>query len=280
MPTRATARRGLPVTPVAHHAAHASALAGEHPEVSRWLVFTWDGVGLGPDGTLWGGEALAGAPGRWRRVASLRPFRLPGGERAAREPWRSAQALCWAAGQPWQAPDQDPAALQLLRQAWARGLNSPVTSAAGRLFDAASALLGLVQMTSFEGQGPQWLEAVAAPARAAAPLPLNRTDGVWQADWAPLLPGLLDAARPLAERAGAFHDALAATVVAQARAVARDHPVEAVGLCGGVFQNRRLTETVAAGLAAEGLALRLPGEVPGNDAGLSFGQLVEAAHGR
>ena len=73
--------QALPVTRVQHHAAHAAALAGEHPDVARWLTFTWDGIGLGENGELWGGEALVGTPGNWRRVASLRPFDLTGGER-------------------------------------------------------------------------------------------------------------------------------------------------------------------------------------------------------
>ena len=94
---------GLPVLSVLHHHAHASALAGEHAVDEAMLVFAWDGVGLGGDGTLWGGEGLYGRPGAWRRVSSFRPFRLPGGEKAGREPWRSALALCWEAGMDWPA---------------------------------------------------------------------------------------------------------------------------------------------------------------------------------
>ena len=93
--------QNLPATRVQHHAAHASALAGEHPEVGRWLVFVWDGIGLGSDGNLWGGEALAGAPGAWRRAASMRMFDVIGGDRVGREPWRSAAALMWEAGRDW-----------------------------------------------------------------------------------------------------------------------------------------------------------------------------------
>ena len=91
----------LPTQAVWHHHAHAAAVAGEYPSDAPLLCFTWDGVGLGPDDTLWGGEALLGEPGAWRRVASFRPFRLPGGERAARQPWRTALALCWECGHAW-----------------------------------------------------------------------------------------------------------------------------------------------------------------------------------
>ncbi len=105
--TRWARRSTLPVQTVLHHHAHAGALAGEYPEVKNWLVFTWDGVGYGADGSLWGGEALHGTPGHWRRAASFRPFHLPGGERAGREPWRSAAALCWESGIAWQGTVAD-----------------------------------------------------------------------------------------------------------------------------------------------------------------------------
>jgi hydrogenase maturation protein HypF len=130
--------QGLPLEVVWHHRAHASALAAELPAPGCWLVFAWDGVGFGEDGTLWGGEALLGRPGSWRRVCSMRPFRLPGGERAGRELWRSAAALHWECGQSWHdCPDPD----DLAYNAWLRQMNCPETSAAGRLFDAAAALI-------------------------------------------------------------------------------------------------------------------------------------------
>ena len=99
--TRWAEQQCLPVLQVQHHSAHASSLAGEYPDIDKWLVFTWDGVGYGSDGSLWGGEALAGKPGDWMRMASFRPFRLVGGDKAGREPWRSAAALTWAEGREW-----------------------------------------------------------------------------------------------------------------------------------------------------------------------------------
>ena len=262
----------LPIVSVFHHHAHASALAGEHPDVERWLVFAWDGVGLGEDGTLWGGEALLGAPGSWRRVGTLRPFNLPGGERAGREPWRSAAALCWEAGVPWTR-----AGAELAFEAWNKGINAPRTSAAGRLFDGAAALTGLLDQASFEGQGPMWLEAIATDA-PALPLPLSRNAaGVWQTDWAPLLGALLDHETSPAERAGMFHASLAMAILEQAQNVRAARGAFTVGLSGGVFQNRRLTETAVALLRQDGFEVRLAERVPVNDAGLSFGQIIEAA---
>jgi hydrogenase maturation protein HypF len=184
--TRWALQQDLPVLRVQHHMAHASALAGEHPDVEEWLVFAWDGVGYGADGTLWGGEALAGQPGSWERVASFRSFRLVGGDKAGREPWRSAAALLWdertdldlaATHALWEAacgrkhagnarspaerpPTGSPTMEEwaLAHTAWRRGINTFETSAAGRLFDAAAALVLGRHRASFEGQGPMELE--------------------------------------------------------------------------------------------------------------------------
>jgi hydrogenase maturation protein HypF len=272
---RWAARQGLPVTRVHHHRAHASALAGEHSDPGPWLVFTWDGVGYGEDATLWGGEALLGRPGAWRRVGSLRPFRLPGGERAAREPWRSAAALCWETGTPWPGA---PAEVGLLREAWQRGLNAPATSAVGRLFDAAAALAGVVLRASFEGQGPMYLEALAADGATPPELPVRRDGALWCIDWGPLVPWLARGGVEPAEAAGGLHEALARALLHQALAVRADTGVAQVGLCGGVFQNRRLTERAAALLGDAGFTVVVPRALPVNDAAIAFGQLVERAH--
>jgi hydrogenase maturation protein HypF len=271
--TRLAARQPLPVRKVFHHHAHASALAGEFPRSGDWLVFTWDGAGLGEDGTLWGGEALLGRPGAWRRVGSLRSFALLGGEQAMREPWRNALSLCWEAGRRW---SDCPGDTELLRHAWERGLNCPRTSSAGRLFDAAAALLGVATRTTFEAQAPMALEAAAAGDGDALPLPLEQHDGVWSSDWAPLLDALLDSHSSAGERAATFHATLARAVLDQARAVRGAHGVGQIGLTGGVFQNRVLCERVSRLAGDEGFAVFVPERVPCNDAGLSFGQLIEA----
>jgi len=273
--TRWAQRAGLPVTSVLHHHAHAAAVAGEHAPLQCWLVFTWDGVGYGEDGTLWGGEALFGQPGDWRRVASMRPFHLPGGEKAGREPWRSAAALCWEAGVEWSDLPADSA---LLFSAWQKRLNAPASSAVGRLFDAAAALTGLNLHSSFEGQGPMWLEAAAAGVTAdsaTTALPLARQDGIWRSDWAPLLPVLMDPALPVSERAAHFHASLAQALVDQALRAREEHGDFTVGLAGGVFQNRVLTEQALARLTQAGFDARLSLRVPCNDAGISFGQIIE-----
>lgn len=278
---RWAAGRGLPLRRVHHHHAHASALWAEAVAAGApartFLVFTWDGLGYGPDGSLWGGETLLGRPGAWRRVASLRPFRLIGGEAAAREPWRPALALCLEAGREW--PDR-PAHAGLAAEAWARRLNCPETSSAGRLFDAAAALLGLVQRQSHEGEAAMRLEALAGGARcpaAAPPLPWRREAALWRLDWAPLLGLLLDAQVEVAARAAAFHFSLAAAIAGLAARLATEHGFDRVGLAGGVFQNALLCREVIRGLGEAGLEPMLPAVLPVNDAAIAYGQLVEAA---
>ena len=269
---------GLPVTTVLHHHAHASALCGEHGLNEACLVFTWDGTGYGADGRLWGGEALFGRPGHWQHLARLRPFRLPGGDRAGREPWRAAAALCWEAGLDYEPPAREP---ELLRQAWARELNTPVSGAAGRLFDAAASLTGLLQSASYEGQGPMLLEQIAADQPGEAiELPLRSTDMPWELDWAPLLPRLRDAATAPALRAADFHASLARAICSLARRARAQREFRHVGLTGGVFQNRRLTEQARALLEAEGFEVLLCRDLPCNDAGISAGQVYEHLGGQ
>jgi hydrogenase maturation protein HypF len=289
--TRWARRQGLPLVEVQHHAAHAAALVGEQDTLpaSDCLVFTWDGVGYGGDGQLWGGEALLGRPGRWRRVASMRPLRLPGAERAGREPWRSAVSAAWELGRETQArrlvsragSPADPAGgYDLLRQAWQRGLNTPSSSAVGRLFDAAAALAGVCLTASFEGQGPMWLETLALDSGGVLTLPLESdTDGVMRSDWRPLMEAMMDASLSLGARAALFHDTLAGVVVQQALAVRETHSFEYVGLCGGVFQNRRLSEACVKGLNEQGMQVKLCRRLPCNDASISFGQVMEYALG-
>jgi len=274
--TRWARESGLPTQAIWHHCAHASAVAGEYPGESQLLCFTWDGVGLGSDSTLWGGEALLGGPGTWQRVASFRPFRLPGGERAAREPWRSALALCWECDHVW--PQGEDLCGSLLRRAFDGGVNSPRTTAVGRLFDAAAALLGICLQATYEGEAPMLLEALCEDAVAPVSLPLARdAAGVWRSDWAPLIEVLRDARRSPAVRAEMFHSSLAQVLCDQALAVRKHSGVTRVGLGGGVFQNRVLTEQAHALLTSAGFEVLIPARLPVNDASISYGQLIESA---
>jgi len=302
-PSRWAQQQDLPVHTIHHHHAHAAVAYADamtnNADLDNMLVFTWDGVGLGPDGTLWGGDALYGSPGQWRRAASLRPFKLPGGERAGREPWRSAAAICWESEQECPLPE---AADPLLYNFWQQGKNAPVTTAAGRLFDAAAALCGICTSASFEGQGPMQLEALAAnhvhtstghrhpdnenrhpnkenrhPGAGRDLLtssvnlttaPLSTNNGVHTSDWSPLIPMLTNTSTPVAERAARFHQSMAHILLEQAKQVREDTGVNTIGLAGGVFQAIAL-------LSDNDFQVSLPLLAPVNDAGISLGQVIE-----
>ncbi|MCP9929940.1 carbamoyltransferase HypF [Cyanobium sp. AMD-g] len=295
---------------VQHHRAHGLAVLAEHGLPSPLLAVTWDGLGYAPgaDGVpqLWGGELLLlGGPGApaCERLVALRPFPLPGGERAMAEPRRAALGLLAAAG-PWalEHPGSRPSQAaftagerQLLLQAIASGCNSPPSSSVGRLFDAVAALLGLVQAQSFEGEGGLRLEGAAASAPQELfpwPLPLVPPEAVaggsggpslgWL-DWEPLLAALLAAiatGTPPALCAARFHHALAEALAETAALAAalRCPPAMAssaklpVALGGGCFQNRLLLEAAIAALRARGLQPFWPQVVPCNDGGLALGQ--------
>lgn len=266
---------GLPITDIQHHHAHASALAGEHLATEPFLAFAWDGIGLGDDGTLWGGETLFGRPGHWRRVGTFRPLRLVGGDAVAHEPWRSAASIRWELGLSAKTSGVD---LSLLRHAWERNIGTHPSSAAGRLFDAAAALLDVAQTVSYDGQAPATLEALARSPGVRIPLPIreSRDSDPWIVDWEPLFRALLE--HRLDRRPGAelFHSTLAASIVDQARFARQRFVFSRVGLTGGVFQNRRLTEEAVDLLEGAGFEVLLHERVPPNDGGLSYGQLVES----
>jgi hydrogenase maturation protein HypF len=275
--TRWAKQQKLPLQQVYHHHAHASAAYYECRTNDVIMVFTWDGVGFGEDGTLWGGETFLGRPGTWQRLASMRPFHLPGGDKAGREPWRSAAALCWETALPYpDIPENDP----LLHQAWQKRINAPQSTSVGRLFDAAAALTGLRMVASFEGQGPMELEALCSElnidqAEHHITLPLQKIDGLLQTDWQPLLRELLNTERDLADRATLFHDSLAQAMLQQALSIRHSTGVNSISFSGGVFQNSVLTERAIALLSAAGFEVCVPELIPVNDAGISFGQVME-----
>ncbi|MBI3771564.1 MAG: carbamoyltransferase HypF [Gammaproteobacteria bacterium] len=260
---------------VLHHHAHASALMGEHGCKETALVFTWDGMGLGDDGTLWGGETLLGHPGTWQRVGSFRPWRLQGNDRAAHEPWRSAAALCWELG----LPVNENKATRIVHQAWQQNLNCHQTSAIGRLFDAAAAILGLCDDASYEAQAAMLLEHTCNSFGNPVDLPIDQRNArLWRCDWHPLVTRLQDNKLTSAQRAADFHSSLAHNLLAQSQLARAKYGINLIGLSGGVFQNNRLTEETVSLLKTGGFHVLLHRSVPCNDGGLSFGQAIEVMH--
>ncbi|MFO0760524.1 MAG: carbamoyltransferase HypF [Byssovorax sp.] len=269
------ARFRVPVERVSHHHAHVAACIAEHGIEGPVLGLAWDGVGLGDDGDLWGGEALRCEGASFSRIATLRPFHLPGGETAIREPRRSAIGMLHAMGAPLDArsaPWFPPGDLPVLSAMLDRGVNAPRTTSIGRLFDAVAALLGLPAVTSFEGQAAIELESLSTSIGPADPYPLPLTGSApLIADWAPLLHSILadrDRGISAAEIGARFHASLAALAVE----IARRAGLPQVALTGGCFQNRLLVERTGERLTSAGFRVFAPSRVPPNDGGLSLGQ--------
>ena len=274
---RLAAEWQVPLVRVQHHHAHGAACAAEHGLTWPVLALTWDGTGLGSDGTLWGGEALRLAGATFTRLGHLKPFPLPGGAAAVKQPRRSAAGLLWAvrgagAPPPALAPAFDGAEWAQLQTLLAAGFNSPVTSSLGRLFDAVAALAGLHARGGFEGQAAMALE-FAAGERVEAPYAWDFRDG--SADPAPLVEGVLaDLAvgRDAGFIAARFHAALAELALAWAHQA--DQPD--VVLSGGCFQNALLTARVQEKLAGAGFRVHRHHAFPPNDGGISLGQAAVA----
>ena len=163
-----------------------------------------------------------------------------------------------------------------MRRAWESNINCPVTTSVGRLFDAVAAMLGFAGRATYEAQAAIWLETQANPSDAT-PFPLPAQAGLTIADWEPLIGIVADDSRSVGERSAIFHEWLARTIRDQAVLIRRTSPIRTVGLVGGVFQNRHLTERAASLLAEADFEVLLPSAVPMNDAGLSYGQIIEAA---
>ncbi|GAA5190741.1 carbamoyltransferase HypF [Ferrimonas gelatinilytica] len=282
---------GTPLMPVDHHHAHlAACLAdnGQPLDSAPVLGLLLDGLGWGGTDTehrLWGGEILLANYRHCHYLEGLPAVALPGGDLAAKAPWRNLVAHLDAACPDWEGRTipalarlrQQP--LDLLRQGIAAGLNSPKASSAGRLFDAAAALLtGVFELQYFEGEAAMTLEALAwqAVARPDAPLPmLSRPALSLNPLWQTLLDGLEQGATP-AELALRFHQELAAGLVGRLVHHAQAHGIERVALSGGVLQNRLLQRLLLQGLRAHQLLPLTHAQVPANDGGLALGQAVIA----
>lgn len=281
-------QRALPLIPVQHHHAHFAACLAEHGETAPTLGLTWDGTGYGPDGTLWGGEFLFGTAAAVTRLAHLHPFRLPGGAAAVREPRRVALALLWeiygeaGLAQHDLAPVKacSPTERRLFVQILARGIHTPVTTSAGRLFDGIAALLGGPQRVSFEGQAAMYLEFLADPqiteAYPLAMTPAPQGTGPFVVDWRPMVLEMLHDIRHAVTPcriAARFHN----TMVEIAAAVVQTVEASRVALTGGCFQNRWLIERITHRLRSLGCTVLLHRQVPPNDGGISLGQVAVAA---
>ncbi len=294
--TRFASALGVPVTSVQHHYAHVAACMAENELDGKVLGVSWDGTGLGLDGSIWGGEFLLTDEALFRRVATFRRFRLPGGERAIKEPRRTAIGILHEIYGDFLDETRDlppllaftEGELAVLRQMLRQTLNSPPTSSAGRLFDGVASLTGLRQKVSFEGQAAMELEFAideqgpdeAYPVTLAGhPSPQDKLpaeNNLLFFDWEPMIRALIEDIRrkvPLGWISRKFHNTLVEVIVAVARSIGESRVV----LTGGCFQNKYLAERTVGRLEMEGFRPYWHQRVPPNDGGIALGQAAVAA---
>ncbi|HWA40242.1 MAG TPA: carbamoyltransferase HypF, partial [Gemmatimonadales bacterium] len=271
---------------VQHHHAHIAAVAAEHGITGPVLGIAMDGTGAGDDGTIWGAEFLVADLRSYTRVGHFRPAPVPGGDLAARLPWRSALGYLSLAPEGAAAFAEAFAGvtateLTVAQRQVDRRLNAPLVSSMGRLFDAASAVLGLRRHASFEGQAAMELEALASHITGAViPCPMHEQGGRLVIDPLPLLTALGYALRTGADTrrlAADFHESIAAATATAAERLALTEGLDTVVLGGGCFQNARLLSRVTRLLADRGLRVLWPRLLPPNDGAISYGQAAVAA---
>jgi len=292
--------KGLPVVPVQHHHAHLAALLAEHqrdPE-QPILAFTFDGTGYGTDQTIWGGEVLMGDCTEFTRVASLKPFALPGGDAAIREPSRTALALLHATHLPWDealpaVARYTPAQRDILRVQLERRLGCTDTTSMGRFLDACASLLDVRHTVQYEGQAAIELEQLAnqaitdgASIDASSNSDVRFTvetapDGRLLLDSRAVLQAIVATAGRSSERSAialAVHAAIAGVMVRVALRLRDRFGPLPVGLTGGVFQNQLLSRLAGERLRSHGFTVLTHRHVPANDGGLALGQALVAMH--
>lgn len=283
------AESGLLLNPVQHHHAHLAACMAENGLEGEVIGLIFDGTGYGTDDTIWGGEFLVGGYDRFRRAGHFRPVRLPGGDAAVREPWRMALAYLYLAyGRAAGTLDHPVARYlsetehEMFAAMLEKGINSPLTSSCGRLFDAVAALLNIRHTVSYDGQAAIELEALADTSGSDDSLPFDTdvtVDDHMVLDFTPLFPAILAAMQagvPPAAIARRFHATVAQSSIDLCARIARDSGLHRIVLSGGVFQNRLLSEMVYTGLEKQGLSVYTHRLTPPNDGCIALGQAAVA----
>jgi hydrogenase maturation protein HypF len=270
----ATRLTGVEKIPVQHHHAHIASVMAEHELHEPVIGIALDGTGFGPDGTIWGGEFLVADRRNFARVAHFKQYALPGGDKAVEEPWRMAASVMLAEGLA-----EPTGKLQPIQRMIAARFNSPLTSSAGRLFDAVAAMLGLCRVTTYEAQAAIRLEAIAdRDARELYAFSIAANQNPWRLSFdVRALVNDKRAGNPAGWIAGKFHNTVAAAVVQVCRRIRAERSLNRVALSGGVFQNELLLRRTVEGLQAQKFEVFTNQLVPPNDGGLALGQAAVAA---
>jgi hydrogenase maturation protein HypF len=290
---------GLPLYRVQHHHAHAVAVMAEHGLPGPVLAVVLDGTGFGPDGTIWGGEILVADLIEYKRVGHLEQFSLPGGDAAAMEPWRMGlSALYHTFGPeflrskdlPSSFAAIDPEKREIIAGMIEKGLNSPLTSSCGRIFDSVAALLGIRLIASYEGQAAMELEALAGKAAGknwkggldatlsrGASARLLEENGIWKVASSGLITMIVEAlsrGQNTAHIALRFHFELISSILTLIRQLSVQTGIREIVLSGGCFQNGLLLEGLFHSLLQENFRVFTGGNIPVNDGGISIGQVI------
>ena len=272
---------------VQHHHAHVAAVAAEHGITNRVIGIAYDGTGYGDDGAVWGAETLVADLTGYERRCHLRYAPLPGGDLAIRFPWRAALGILSLEPSAVAAfslafEGVDRKTYEVAEQQVERGVNAPLASSMGRLFDAAAAVLGVRRQSFYEGHAAMELEALAGsrPGKVLAFPITEDSDGTLVLDPLPLLVALGDlrnAGEDVRDLAAAFHESVAKTTAELAGRVSGETGIRTVALGGGVFQNARLLSTLRSMLEDKLLKVLTPRQLSPNDGAISYGQAAVAA---
>ncbi len=278
------AELGIEAIGVQHHHAHIAAIAAEHGVAGPMLGLALDGVGLGTDGKAWGGELLRVDGAQFTRIGHLRPLALPGGDRAARDPWRMAAAVLFDLGRGEEIATRfaDQAGAEIVAAMLVKGLNSPRTSSMGRVFDAAAGLLGICPRMEFEAQAAIALEQNATTYIESHGWP-EPLEGGWrisadgELDLLPLL-GALSTEPDTGFGAALFHATLVAALLHWVVGATEAADVKRLACGGGCFFNKLLRSALVEKLPPTGLELLLPKRLLPGDTAISLGQAWVAMH--
>ena len=281
-------QESLPLLAVQHHHAHIASVMAERRLSGPVLGLALDGTGYGSDGTIWGGEVLRVDGDRFERLGHFRHVPLPGGDRAIKEPWRTAVSYLWSLDPEnaersfadvfdrWQSKN-----VKIVLAMLERNLNSPLTSSCGRLFDAVSALAGVRDVVTYEGQAAIELEQAIAPEEGSYTGDIARDEAAWIVDPFPMIRevvGDVRRGRPPGIISARFHNGLVALLSRVAEKVGAEAGLERLALSGGVFQNVYLLERLEKELERRGFEVLTHLEVPANDACISLGQAYIGGH--
>jgi len=268
------AQHNLPLIAVQHHHAHIASICAEHGLVEPVMGLALDGVGLGSDNTPWGGELLYVHGADFQRAGHLTRLALPGGDRAASEPWRMAAAVLFQLGRGSEIAQRfsDQPAAQTVAEMLQRGLNCPVTSSTGRLFDAAAGLLGVSVIQDFEAQAAIQLQKLAEEHGMIDPLTDGyRISAIGELNFLPLLAVLADCS-DAAYGAALFHATLAAGLCEWVQRAAVERGITPIALGGGCFHNALLLQSLSEKLTRQGLRVMTAQKMQPNDSAISLGQ--------